>query len=160
MGITQMFMDAQVYTDFVAACKEYGITVPIVPGIMCLNAFGGFERMTALCKTRLPDGFYERAKAANTSDDAFKEFGVQEGVAMCQALLQGGAPGLHFYTLNLERVVVGVLKGLKLVTEEQANVCTMGDADAKTMVSAQGITTGTTASATRPKLSGNRPLCE
>merc|ERR1712038_1146464 len=51
--ITQMFMDAQVYLDFLAACKDYGITVPIVPGIMCLNTFGGFQRMTALCKTRL-----------------------------------------------------------------------------------------------------------
>merc|ERR1712151_951168 len=86
----------------------------------------------------------ERARAANTSDDDFKAFGVREGVAMCKTLLEGGAPGLHFYTLNLERVVVGVLVGLGLVTEEQARCCTTGDADAKTMVSAQGITTGTT----------------
>merc|ERR1719215_24977 len=156
MIITQMFLDAQVFLDFVEECKEYGINVPIVPGIMCLNNFGGLQRMTALCKTRVPAGLMERAKAANTSDDAFKAFGIQEGVAMCKTLLEGGAPGLHFYTLNLERVVVGVLVGLGLVTEEQARCCTTGDADAKTMVSAQGITTG----ATRPPLPGNRPLKE
>merc|ERR1712137_609264 len=154
--ITQMFLDAQVYLDFVAACREYGINVPIVPGIMCLNNLGGLQRMTSLCKTRLPAGLMERAKAANTSDDAFKAFGIQEGVAMCKTLLEGGAPGLHFYTLNLERVVVGVLVGLGLVTEEQAKCCTTADADAKSMVSAQGITTGTT----RPPLPGNRPLKE
>merc|ERR1711957_1036999 len=122
---------------------------------------GGLVRMTEMCKTRVPHGFLERAKAANTSDNDFKAFGIQEGIAMCRALLDGGAPGLHFYTLNLERVVVSVLKGLDMVTEEQVNACTMGDADAKSMVSAQGITTGTAVVAgTRPQLSGNRPLSE
>merc|ERR1712039_988210 len=133
-----------VYLDFVDSCRAYGINVPIVPGIMCLNNFGGLQRMTALCKTRLPDGLMERARDANTSDDSFKAFGIKEGVSMCRKLLDGGAPGLHFYTLNLERVVVGVLLGLGLITEAQAECCTTGDADAKTMVSAQGITTGTT----------------
>jgi len=155
-AITQMFLDGQVYLDFVEECKKYGINVPIVPGIMCLNAYGGLQRMAQLCKTRLLPGFLERAKAANTSDDAFKAWGVQEGVKMCKHILEGGAPGLHFYTLNLEKVVVGTLLGLGLVTKEQAAGCTTGDADAKFMVSAQGITTGTT----RPALSGNRPLSE
>merc|ERR1712151_1308918 len=159
--ITQMFMDAQVYLDFLAACKEYGINVPIVPGIMCLNTFGGFQRMTGLCKTRLPEGFLEKAQAANTSDDAFKAWGIQAGVEMCKAVLEGGAPGLHFYTLNLERVVVGTLLGLKLITKEQAFGCVATDADAKSMVSAQGISTGTGFIAgNRPVLSGNRPLSE
>jgi len=157
--ITQMFLDAQVYTDFQAACKEYGINVPIIPGIMCLNTFGGFERMTNLCKTRLPDGFLEAAQKANTSDDAFKTWGIQAGVDMCRACLDGGAPGLHFYTLNLERVVVGTLLGLKLITKEQAFGCVATDADAKSMVSAQGITTGTVAG-NRPLLPGNKPLSE
>merc|ERR1712051_1088374 len=95
-----MFMDPQVYTDFLAECKQWGINVPIVPGIMCLNTFGGFQRMTALCKTRLPEGFLEKAEAANTSDDAFKTWGIQAGVEMCRAVLDGGAPGLHFYTTH------------------------------------------------------------
>merc|ERR1719162_1100780 len=112
--ITQMFLDPQVHLDFVKTCKDWGINVPIVPGIMCLNTLGGLKRMTELCKTRVPEGLLERAETANTSDDAFKAFGIQEGIAMCKALLAGGAPGLHFYTLNLEKVVVGTLKGLGL----------------------------------------------
>lgn len=51
-----------------------------------------------------------------------------------------GPPGLHFYTLNLEKVAVGILRGLELVTPEQAALCQVGDADSRTMVSAQGIT--------------------
>merc|ERR1712045_302018 len=126
-----------------------------------MGTFGGFERMTGLCKTRLPAGFLEQAQAANTSDDAFKTWGIKAGVEMCQAVLDGGAPGLHFYTLNLERVVVGTLLGLGLITKEQAFGCVATDADAKSMVSAQGITTGSgVLNVSRPKLSGNRPLSE
>merc|ERR1711963_235882 len=87
--------------------------------------------------------------------------GIQAGVDLCRGVLDGGAPGLHFYTLNLERVVVGTLLGLGLITKEQAFGCCATDADAKSMVSAQGITTGAgVLNVNRPKLSGNRPLCE
>ena len=74
---------------------------------------------------------------------------------MCRALLDGGAVGLHFYTLNLERVTVGILKGLGLITPEQAKVCESADKDAKSMISAQGIVGDA-----RPVLSGNRSLVE
>jgi len=152
--ITQMFLDPQVYFDYVAACKTWGINVPVVPGIMCLKK--GFERMTNMCKTRVPADLLTKAKAAGGSDDAFKAFSIQAGVDMCRALLDGGAPGLHLYTLNLETVAVGILQGLGLITKEQAASCQAGDADAKFMVSAQGITTGSS----RPQLSGNKPLSE
>ena len=76
--------------------------------------------MTELCKTRLPVGFEEKCIAANTSDDAFKAWGVEACVKMCKECLDGGAPGLHFYTLNLEKVVVGTLLGLGMITAEQA----------------------------------------
>lgn len=153
MIITQMFLDAQVFLDFVEECKKYDIHVPVLPGIMCLNNLNGLQRMTALCKTRVPEGLIEEAVKANTSDDAFKAWGIQKGVEMCRALLDGGAVGLHFYTLNLERVTVGILKGLGLITEEQAKVCESADKDAKSMVSAQGIVGDT-----RPELPGNRTL--
>lgn len=157
--ITQMFLDAQVFLDFVQECRKYEIHVPIVPGIMCLNGLGGLKRMTELCKTRLPEGLMERAEKANTSDEAFKAFGIQEGVDMCKKLLEGGAPGLHFYTLNLEKVVVGILKGLGKISDKQAAEFQQLEADAKFMVSAQGITTGTKV-VNRPALPGNRPLLE
>eukprot|EP00928_Gymnodinium_smaydae_P077328 TRINITY_DN6060_c0_g2_i2.p1 TRINITY_DN6060_c0_g2~~TRINITY_DN6060_c0_g2_i2.p1 ORF type:complete len:741 (-),score=168.93 TRINITY_DN6060_c0_g2_i2:824-3022(-) len=153
--ITQMFLDADVYLDFVKTCREWGINVPIVPGIMCLNAYGGFKRMTELCKTRLPDGMAEAAKAASGSDAEFKAWGIKFISDMCRKILDGGAPGVHFYTLNLEGATVAILQNLGLITAEQAALCVAGDADAKTMVSAQGITVDQ-----RPKLPGNRSLKE
>lgn len=140
--ITQMFLDPQVYVDFVTACRQHGIWIPVIPGIMCLTSFGGFQRMTDLCKTRLPDGMLEQARVAGETDDKFKLFGIEVCASMCRFLLDQGAPGLHFYTLNLERVCVSTLLLLGLITAEQAAVCQVGDADAKTMVSAQGITAG------------------
>merc|ERR1719265_3090111 len=113
--------------------------------------------MTALCKTRLPEGMLEAAKEANTSDDAFKTWGIQFGVDMCRKCIEGGAPGLHFYTLNLEKVTLGVLVGLGMITTEQAAKCAGGEADAKSMVSAQGITVEKTV---RPQLPGNKTLKE
>lgn len=155
MIITQMFLDPQVFLDFVEECKKYEIHVPVLPGIMCLNNFNGLQRMTALCKTRVPEGLISEASKANTSDNNFKTFGIQKGIEMCRALLDGGAVGLHFYTLNLEKVTVGILKGLGLITAEQASVCESADKDAKSMVSAQGIVGDA-----RPVLSGNRSLKE
>jgi len=151
--ITQMFLDVQVFHDFVKACREYGINVPIIPGIMCLTGYGGFTRMTALCKTRLPAGMAEEAKANSATDDDFKQWGIEMGTQMCRNLLDSGVLGIHFYTLNLEKVVVGTLKNLGLITEDQAASCQAGDADAKSMVSAQGITTGAKADQADGKVS-------
>jgi len=139
--ITQMFLDADVYCDYVKACREYGINIPVIPGIMCLTTYGGLNRMTELCKTRLPEGMDAEAKAAgDKGDDEFKAWGIKFGADLCRKVLAGGAPGLHFYTLNLEKVAVGTLLEMGAITPEQAANCQKSDADAKSMVSAQGIT--------------------
>eukprot|EP00931_Biecheleriopsis_adriatica_P001229 TRINITY_DN101514_c0_g1_i1.p1 TRINITY_DN101514_c0_g1~~TRINITY_DN101514_c0_g1_i1.p1 ORF type:complete len:446 (+),score=101.88 TRINITY_DN101514_c0_g1_i1:37-1374(+) len=122
--ITQMFFDHQVFLDFVKSCRDIGIQVPIVPGIMMLNTFAGLQRTSSLCKSRLPEGFLEKAKAANASDEAFKLFGLQFTTQLCRSLLDAGAPGLHFYTLNLEKVVVATLRALDLISAEKANAFT------------------------------------
>ena len=86
----------------------------------------------------------DAAKACSATDDEFKQWGIKMGADLCRKVLEGGAPGLHFYTLNLEKVAVGTLLEMGMITQEQADSCKAGDADAKTMVSAQGITTGAT----------------
>merc|ERR1719183_1964940 len=111
--ITQMFLDAEVFGDFCKICKEWGINVPVVPGIMCLNGLPGLKRMTDLCKTRLPAGMMQAAEEAGAkSDDAFKAWGIEFMTEVCRKCLKAGAPGLHFYTLNLENATLGMLKGL------------------------------------------------
>jgi adenosylhomocysteinase len=119
-------------------CKDWGINVPIVPGIMCLNGFGGLKRMVPMCKTRAQN-MMEAAEKANTSEEDFKKWAIEYGTDLCQKCIDGGACGLHFYTLNLEKVTLGMLKGLGMITAEQHDTCLGSEADAKTMVSAQGI---------------------
>jgi methylenetetrahydrofolate reductase (NADPH) len=114
MIITQMFFDTEVFGDFVTTCRAYGIEVPIVPGIMCINNKGGFQRMTAFCRSRVPQALRERIEACE-DDDAAKLAGIEEGTRMCQELIALSAPVLHFYTLNLEKVTVGILENLGLV---------------------------------------------
>merc|ERR1719230_1344772 len=81
----------------------------------------------------------DAAMKANTSDEAFKEWAIEFGTDLCRKCLDAGACGLHFYTLNLEKVTLGMLKGLGLITAEQYDKCLGSEADAKSMVSAQGI---------------------
>jgi methylenetetrahydrofolate reductase (NADPH) len=110
--ITQMFFDAEVYGNFIKDCIAWGINCPIVPGIMCINNFAGFFRMTGFCKTRVPAEL--EAALIEVKDDAqkLKEFGVKFGAEMCMRVLALGAPCVHFYTLNLEKVVYGILDAL------------------------------------------------
>ncbi|KAL7569664.1 hypothetical protein ACA910_008318 [Epithemia clementina (nom. ined.)] len=112
--ITQMFFDADVFLQFVKDCRAIGIDCPIVPGLMCINAYAGFVKMTKFCKTRVPQELRESMDAIKDDAEAVKQFGIDFGVKICQKLLDGGATVLHFYTLNLEKVVYGVLDGLGL----------------------------------------------
>lgn len=125
--ITQMFFDAAVFLQFVKDCRAVGITCPVVPGIMCINAYAGFVKMTKFCKTRVPPTLRKKMDELNElpkeqAGDATKQFGVEFGVEMCRQLMDGGAPVLHFYTLNLEKVVYGVTDGLGITTGAMAAV--------------------------------------
>lgn len=127
--ITQMFFDTKVFGTFVEDCRKWGITCPIVPGLMCINAYGGFCKMTKFCKTRVPTDL--RAKMDSLKDDpeAVKAFGIEFGIQMCQDLIEIGVDVLHFYTLNLEKTTYGILSGLGYEVKGDAN-----DNDAQTMV--------------------------
>ena len=114
--MTQMFFDPAVFKSFVAACRTAGIHVPIVPGLMCIQAKRGFERMTTFCRSRVPADL-RAAIAAAEDDDAVKKIGVAHGAATCNALREAGSPGYHFYTLNLEKVTLSILRKLGLFVE-------------------------------------------
>lgn len=111
--ITQLFFDNSVFLKFVERCRKAGITVPIIPGIMCISNKGGFGRMTRFCKTRVPDTLSARVEAVETDEEA-KALGVQVGYEMCKELLEAGSTtGLHFYTLNMGNVTCGIVEKLK-----------------------------------------------
>jgi methylenetetrahydrofolate reductase (NADPH) len=110
--ITQMFFDVNVFVTFVNACRERGITIPIIPGIMCIATRAGFDRMTRFCKVRVPQ--HLRDEIANIQDEvACKELGIRFGTEMCSELIANGVNGLHFYTLNMGLVVMGIIENLQ-----------------------------------------------
>lgn len=74
--------------------------------------------MTTLCKTFVPQYIVDAMEAVKDNDEEVKKVGVQICIDMCRKLLDNGAVGLHFYTLNLEKSVVKTLKGLNLLTKE------------------------------------------
>ncbi|KAJ0408528.1 hypothetical protein P43SY_006458 [Pythium insidiosum] len=116
--ITQLFYDVQVFVRFVQACREAGITVPIIPGIMPIQNYSGFVRMTSFCNTVVPDEIKAALEPIKDNDEAVKDYGVELGIRMCRELLEAGVPGLHFYTLNLERSVRRILDGLDVLSSK------------------------------------------
>jgi len=118
--ITQMFFDTNVYKKFCADCKAHGINVPVIPGIMLLNAYGGFKRMTGFCKTRVPKEISDKLESMKDDEEAVKAYGIELGTQTCKDLLAAGAPGLHFYTLNLEKTTYAIMDamGLKIAETE------------------------------------------
>uniref|UniRef100_A0A7S2W9Q8 Methylenetetrahydrofolate reductase n=1 Tax=Eucampia antarctica TaxID=49252 RepID=A0A7S2W9Q8_9STRA len=106
--MTQMFFDVEIFIQFVKDCRAFGITCPIIPGLMCINAYPGFKKMAQFCKTRVPKALEETMESLKDDAAAVKSFGVEYGAEVCQALIDFGVDGLHFYTLNLEKVVYGI----------------------------------------------------
>lgn len=127
-----MFFDAKVFLTFVDDCRAIGIDCPIVPGLMCINNYGGFVKMTKFCKTRVPDEVRTKMDAIQNDADAIKEYGMEFGASICKELLDAGKVNvLHFYTLNLEKVVYGVLDKVGLSDNALAS---SNEADANTQI--------------------------
>merc|ERR1719238_201104 len=118
--LTQLFYDMAVFEDFVANCRAKGITAPILPGIMPLNAYGGFRRMTGFCKTRIPPEMEKKLEELKGDDKKaeFTEWGVDYMVDLCQKLVKSKlVPGLHFYCLNQSERSYQILRKLKYLKE-------------------------------------------
>jgi methylenetetrahydrofolate reductase (NADPH) len=126
--ITQMFFDTKVFASFVKDCRQWGITCPVVPGLMCINAYAGFCKMTKFCKTRVPTDLQDKMDSLKDDPDSIKAFGVEYGIQMCKDLTPL-VDVLHFYTLNLEKVTFGILEGLGYDVKSSAD-----EADAASMV--------------------------
>ena len=113
--ITQIFFDNAHYFAFVERARDAGVTVPIIPGVMPITSFEGVKRMTTLSAAELPDGL-ERELALRKDDrEAIAELGVSYATLQCADLLAGGAPGIHFITLNRSPATRAILSALRLV---------------------------------------------
>ena len=112
--ITQLFFDNAMYFDFVSRARAAGIRAPIVPGILPITQIGQLERMTKMCGASIPEGLRRELHAREGSPEAVVDFGVAYATLQCAELLQAGAPGIHFYTLNRSPATRAILGALKL----------------------------------------------
>lgn len=113
--LTQLFFDNADYFEF----RDYlvdklGVKVPIVPGVIAILSATQITKFTQLCGAKIPPALRARLDALGTDDEAAAEFGIEYATQQCRQLLEAGAPGLHFYTLNKARSTVQVLKNLGL----------------------------------------------
>ncbi len=111
-AITQYFYNADGYFRFVDEARRLGVQVPIVPGVMPIANFTQLRRFSEACGAEIPRWIGKRMQALGDDADGVREFAADLVAGLCRRLLDGGAPALHFYTLNLARPVQAVLARL------------------------------------------------
>jgi methylenetetrahydrofolate reductase (NADPH) len=112
--ITQLFFDNALYFDFLDRARAAGIEVPIIPGILPITHVGQVERMSQMCGASIPEGLRRELRLREGGEEAVLDFGVAYATLQCAELLAGGAPGIHFYTLNRSPATRAIVSALKL----------------------------------------------
>jgi methylenetetrahydrofolate reductase (NADPH) len=111
--ITQLFFDNAFYFDFVERARRVGINVPIVPGIMPITNYEQLNRFIRMCGATVPMRLALQLERVKDNPEAVVQLGVAHATVQCVELLQRGAPGIHFYTLNRSpatRMIVSALR--------------------------------------------------
>jgi methylenetetrahydrofolate reductase (NADPH) len=98
--ITQLFFDNADYFAFVERARRAGVLIPIIPGIMPVTNVTQIQRFTSMCGARIPGDLRERLERVRNDDEAVRRIGIDHATRQCRDLLDRGAPGIHFYTLN------------------------------------------------------------
>ena len=112
-AITQYFYNADGYFRFVDDARKLGIGIPIVPGIMPISNFTQLRRFSEGCGAEIPRWLSKRMQSYGDDAEAIRELGADVVAQLCRRLIEGGAPGLHFYTLNLAKPTLNVLARLQ-----------------------------------------------
>ncbi|GAA0716928.1 methylenetetrahydrofolate reductase [NAD(P)H] [Dokdonella soli] len=107
-AITQYFYNTDAYFRFVDAARAAGITVPIVPGVMPIANYTQLKRFSDLCGAEIPRWLAKRLAAHGDDVESSREFAADVVADLCRRLVAGGAPGLHFYTLNRAKATLAV----------------------------------------------------
>ncbi|NII09849.1 methylenetetrahydrofolate reductase [NAD(P)H] [Oleiagrimonas sp. C23AA] len=108
-AITQYFFNADAYFRFVDDVRALGVDVPIVPGIMPITNFTQLRRFSEMCGAEIPRWIAKRMQAYGDDAESVRQLGAEVVGQLCRRLLEGGAPGLHIYTLNRAKATLAVL---------------------------------------------------
>jgi methylenetetrahydrofolate reductase (NADPH) len=110
--ITQYFFNPDAYFRFVDDARRLGIDCPILPGIMPITNYTQLKRFSDLCGAEIPRWISKRLQSMGDDRAAIRQFGTEVVAGLCRRLLDGGAPGLHVYTLNRAKSTLAVLDAL------------------------------------------------
>jgi methylenetetrahydrofolate reductase (NADPH) len=111
--ITQLFFDNELYFDFVDKVRAAGVDVPIIPGIMPIQAYGQIKRITKMCGATIPAELEHALSERQDDEAAVRDLGVAYATLQCADLLGRGAPGIHFYVMNRSPAARAVLAALR-----------------------------------------------
>ncbi|MDT8448661.1 MAG: methylenetetrahydrofolate reductase [NAD(P)H] [Wenzhouxiangellaceae bacterium] len=115
-AITQYFFSADAYEQFLEDCARLGVRVPIVPGIMPITNYSRLGRFSKMCGADMPMWIFKRVRAWEEAEDfkSIRKFGEEVITDLCRRLLDFGAPGIHFYTLNRAQATLKLCRNLGL----------------------------------------------
>jgi methylenetetrahydrofolate reductase (NADPH) len=113
-AITQYFFNPDAYFRFVDDCEAMNLTIPIVPGIMPITNYTQLARFSDMCGAEIPRWIRKRLESFGDDKESIKAFGEDVISQMCHQLLEAGAPGLHFYTMNVTAPTLAIWKNLGL----------------------------------------------
>ena len=111
-AITQYFYNADAYFRFVDDVRRLGVEIPIIPGVMPISNFSQLRRFSEQCGAEIPRWIGKRMQGYGDDAESVRSFGADVVAALCEQLVAGGAPSLHFYTLNLAKPTSAVLQRL------------------------------------------------
>ena len=113
-AITQYFYNADAYVHFVNEVRALGVDIPIIPGIMPIASFSKLARFSDACGTELPRWMRRKFEGFGDDSESIRAFGLDIVSDLCERLLKGGAPGLHFYSMNQSTLTLEICRRLGL----------------------------------------------
>ena len=117
-AITQYFYNAEAYFYFRDSCEKNGIDIPVVPGIMPITQYTQLFRFSEMCGADIPRWMRKRLEGFGDDRASIQAFGLDLVTNLCQRLLDSGAPGLHFYTMNQAAPTLAILENLQIKAQD------------------------------------------
>lgn len=111
--VTQLFFDNRLYFDYLARLKGLGVTVPVLPGILPVTDYEGLKRFCERCGASIPRKIHDLFSPLAGDPEKTLRAGLQYAIQQCRDLLEGGAPGIHLYTLNKLHPSDSILSGIR-----------------------------------------------
>jgi methylenetetrahydrofolate reductase (NADPH) len=115
-AITQYFYNVDAYLHFVDAVRKLGVDIPIVPGIMPIGSFSKLARFSDACGAEIPRWMRKTFESYGDDSDSIRAFGLDVVTRLCERLLAEGAPGLHFYSMNMAGPTTEICRRLGITT--------------------------------------------